>query len=508
MINCDTFRLRSFLAALAAAGELEQVGEPVDLIDIAARLDGNPRAVLFGRAGPEGAELVGNVMGSRKRLAMALGVAEHQVAAEVVKRISAPVAPVELPAAAAPVQEVTLKGDDVDLTTLPIHLQHSVDGAPFISASLDFSRKQAPGSFNVGCRRLMLLGPRETGIDLNAPSDLRVRFQAARAEGVRLPVAFAIGSHPLDYLAATMHSGPDDELATLGGLRGQPLPVVAAVSQPGLLVPADAEFVVEGYLDGAETFQPEGPYGEYLGYAGATKLNPVFHVTALTRRHDALFQTATISGRHLSGTDTAQLVALATEVDVWQALSGAVSRPVAVHAPPAAGGMHNVRVALRQQYPGEARNAIAAAFACKADVKNVFVVDDDIDVMSDHQLEWALATRFRPAEDIVVSTGLRAVPIDPSLNGQRAGSKAGFDLTRPFGEDRAGRWQIAQPPVAAGREVRAGAVLDALRDGPLSFLDLVNACGSRDGREIARELGLARSTGRVLLNEDGLYVRV
>jgi 3-polyprenyl-4-hydroxybenzoate decarboxylase len=138
----------------------------------------------------------------------------------------------------------------------------------------------------------------------------------------------------------------------------------------------------------------------------------------------------------------------------------------------------------------------------------VFVVDDDIDVMSDHQLEWALATRFRPAEDIVVSTGLRAVPIDPSLNGQRAGSKAGFDLTRPFGEDRAGRWQIAQPPVAAGREVRAGAVLDALRDGPLSFLDLVNACGSRDGREIARELGLARSTGRVLLNEDGLYVRV
>ena len=508
MINGDMFRLRSFLAALAAAGELERVGEQVDLIDVAARLDGNPRAVLFSRVGPEGAELVGNVMGSRKRLALALGVAENEVVAEVLNRIAAPVAPLEVPAADAPVQEVTHKGDDLDLTTLPVHLQHSVDGAPYISASLDFSSKQAPDTFNVGCRRLMLLGPRETGIDLNAPSDLRVRFEAARAEGARLPIAFAVGSHPLDYLAATMHSGPDDELATLGGLRGQPLPVVAAVSQPGLLVPADAEFVIEGYLDGAETLQPEGPYGEYLGYAGEPKLNPVFHVTALTRRYDALFQTATISGRHLSGTDTAQLVALATEVDVWEALRGAVSQPVAVHAPPAAGGMHNVRVSLRQRYPGEARNAIAAAFACKADVKNVFVVDDDIDVMSDSQLEWALATRFRPAEDIVVSSGLRAVPIDPSLNGQRTGGKAGFDLTRPFGEGEARRWQTAQPPTAAtGQEARAGAVLDALRGGPLSFLDLVNASGSRDGREIARELGLARSAGHVLLNEDGLYVR-
>src|ERR1700739_4556799 len=104
MTNRDTFRLRSFLATLAAAGELERVDEQVDLIDIAARLDGNPRAVLFSRVGPEGAELVGNVMGSRKRLALALGVADHQVAAEVVKRVAAPVAPVEVPGAAAPGQ--------------------------------------------------------------------------------------------------------------------------------------------------------------------------------------------------------------------------------------------------------------------------------------------------------------------------------------------------------------------------------------------------------------------
>jgi len=298
MINRDMFRLRSFLAALAAAGELERVGEHVDLIDIAARLDGNPRAVLFSQVGPEGAELVGNVMGSRKRLALALGVAENQVVAEVLNRIAAPLAPVEVPAADAPVQEVTLKGDDLELTTLPVHLQHSVDGAPYISASWTSAASRHRARSMSAAGRLMLLGPRETGIDLNAPSDLRVAVRGgARGGGTACRSRSRSGRIPWTTWRRPCIPGPDDELATLGGLRGQPLPVVAAVSQPGLLVPADAEFVIEGYLDGAETLQPEGPYGEYLGYAGEPKLNPVFHVTALTRRHDALFQTATISGR-------------------------------------------------------------------------------------------------------------------------------------------------------------------------------------------------------------------
>jgi len=506
MLDGEGFRLRSFLEELVAADELARITTPVDLIDVGAQLEGNPRAVLFDRVGPEKVELVGNVMGSRQRLAMALGVEQHQLIHEVVRRAANPIQPVSVTTAHAPVHEVVLQGDEVDLTRLPIHLQHTGDGAPFISAALDFSPKQANGVFNVGCRRLMLRGPRQTGIDLNSPSDLRAQLEVARAEGRRLPVAFAIGSHPCDYVAATMLSSVDDELALVGAMRGAPLPVVAAVSQDGLVVPADAEYVIEGYLDGND-IRREGPYGEFLGYLGETKLNPVFHVTAVTRRRDALFQTATISGRNLEHTDTAQLVALATEVNVWSALRGAVRNPVAVHAPPASGGMYNVRVALRQQYPGEARNAIAAAFGSKADIKNVFIVDEDIDVMSDSQLEWALATRFQPARDLVIGTGFRAVPIDPSLNGIRTGDKAGFDLTRPFGEMETGRWQVAEAPTTRNGQGTTSSVLGALRDGPLTYWELMTACGSRDGREIARALSSAAETGEVVLRDDGRYGR-
>ena len=117
----------------------------------------------------------------------------------------------------------------------------------------------------------------------------------------------------------------------------------------------------------------------------------------------------------MSRTDTAQLTTLRTEVLVWRALETAVREPVAVYAPPATGGVYNVRVAIRQRNAGEARNAIAAVMSCMANVKNVFVVDPDIDVFSDDQMEWALATRLRPERDIHVDTGFRVSPLDPTL---------------------------------------------------------------------------------------------
>ena len=115
----------------------------------------------------------------------------------------------------------------------------------------------------------------------------------------------------------------------------------------------------------------------------------------------------------------------------------AVREPVAVYATPSSGGMYNVRVSLRQRVPGEARNAIAAVFGSIAEVKHVFVFDDDIDVFSDEQVDWALATRFQADRDLIVGTGYRVVPIDPSLQGMRVGAKLGFDCTKPFGK-RAG----------------------------------------------------------------------
>ena len=153
----------------------------------------------------------------------------------------------------------------------------------------------------------------------------------------------------------------------------------------------------------------------------------MFHVTAITHRRDALFQTLSISGKTLSRTDTAQLTTLRTEALVWRALENAIREPVAVYAPPATGGVYNVRCAIRQRNAGEARNAMSAVFACMANVKNVFVVDPDIDVFSDEQMEWAFATRLQPDHDVYVEEDYRVSPLDPSLpEGVRVGSKIGL----------------------------------------------------------------------------------
>jgi UbiD family decarboxylase len=242
--------------------------------------------------------------------------------------------------------------------------------------------------------------------------------------------------------------------------------------------------------------EAEGPYGEFLGYYGALKRNPVFHLTAITRRKDALFQTATIGGKWLSRTDTAQLNGVRTEVMVWRALETAVREPVAVYATTSSGGMYTLRVALRQRVPGEARNAIAACFGALTNVKNVFVVDPDIDIFSDEQMDWALATRFQADRDLMVMEGMRTVPIDPSL-------MAGFDLTWPVGASSKLELRVPAPPRFEGK--RFASLEAALTDGPKFFEDLMSALGSRDGREIVRALDGLRSTGGLQRDDEGRY---
>ena len=385
-VDFDRFRLSRLVDRLIEADEVDIVADPVPLAGVAERLDGNPRAVLFRSVGPEGAALIGNVMGSRARLALALGTGERALLPSMLERLARPIPPIEVTRGTAPVQEVVLEGEDADLTALPVHLQHALDGAPYISAGLDFSRDPATGWTNIGMRRLMLRGRREAGIDLNAPSDLRAIYGAAHGSGEPLPVAIVVGAHPADALASLSLVPPQDELALLGGVRGAAVPVVECVTSD-LKVPADAEMVLEGHLDPAGWSEPEGPYGEYVGYYGVLKSNPVFRLSAIARRSDALFQTVTIGGRYMESTDTAQICALKTEISLWKALETALREPVGVYVTASCGGMYNARVSLRQRVPGEARNAIAAVFGSSADVKHVFVADADID---DSQVDWAL----------------------------------------------------------------------------------------------------------------------
>ena len=488
-VDFERFRLRTFLAELGS-DELEVREAPVDLVDVAKILHGNSKAVWLKRAGAENVELVGNVAASRSRLARAFGVKPAELAQEVLRRVKNTPEIIEVSRADAPVQQVVLTGDDIDVTALPVHLQHGADGAPYISASIDYCIDPRTGWTNSGCRRLMLRGPRETGVDLNAPSDLRAIYQAAQARGEKLPIAFTVGTHPINMVAATMRFGVD-ELGLVSSLRGAPLPVVKCVTND-VRVPADAEWVIEGYLDERGYVEEEGPYGEYLGYYGVVKKNPVFHVTAITRRADALFQTVTISGRFMQNTDTSNLEALRTEANVWEALKSVVREPVAVFAPISAAGAMSVRVSLRQRFPGEARAALYAVLG-SVGVKNMFVVDPDIDIFSDGEMEWAFGSRYQPDKDLIIVSGVRMSPLDPSLHGSPTGAKAGYDLTWPMAA--ANKWELAIPEPPTFKGERFPSLRAALEHGPKRFEELMAATGSRDGREIVRELDGLRASG-------------
>ena len=502
-VDTDRFRLRRFLDTLAREGELVFHDDRVELIEVAHLLETTPQAIAFRNIGAKRDQLVGNVMASRKRLALALDVGENELLAELRRRLARPIPPVEVSSHEAPVHAVVWKGGDVDLTTLPLHLQHTLDGAPYISA-LDFSTDHKTGRINVGCRRIMPLGRAIASVDMNAPSDFRAMYLNAVAAKHPMPVAFAIGSHPADFIGSQMLLPATDEVALIGGMRGGAVALVRAQTIDQL-VPADAEIILEGYLDAAGYVEAEGPYGEYLGYYGKMKRNPLLRLTAITMREDALFQTVTIGGRNLARTDTAQLTALRTEAAVWTALEGAIREPVSVHASAASGGMFNVRFSLRPRYPGEARNALAAVLACPADVKQAFAVDDDIDVRSDQQMEWALATRFQAERDLLLMTGMRAIPLDPSLAGARLGSKVGFDLTMPFGAKGSPEFSVPDMPHLDARADRHCTVEEVLATGPKTFFDIMKAAGSCDGREILRAFDDLRQQGRLQRVDDGRY---
>jgi hypothetical protein len=274
-IDTERFRLRRFVERLVQLGECEVHEQPIDLIDVGAVLDGNPRATWFKAVGPEKAELIGNVMGSRKRLALALDTDETGFSPAITERLASPHKPVKVAAKDAPVQQVVLKGEAADLCALPVHLQHGEDGAPYISAGLDVMQFRDSGHTNIGCRRIMLRGPahRRHRHDRaeRRPRDLSGSGGEGRKDAGRLCGRLdAVRFH-----GGGLHEPADGRIGGAGALRGAPVPIVKCVTND-IYVPADAEYVLEGYLDPKGHVEPEGPYGEYVGYYGVVKKNPVF----------------------------------------------------------------------------------------------------------------------------------------------------------------------------------------------------------------------------------------
>src|SRR5262245_16829282 len=491
-LDLDKFRLRRFVEKLATIGEVEVHDEPVALGDLSAVIESSPKAAHLKRVGAEGFEMVAAVSGSRRRIAAALGVTEREIAHEFMRRMADPQPVIEVPSSRAPVHQVIRKGADIDLTRLPFHVQHEYDGGTYISSGIDFSADPVTGKTNVGCRRLMLRSRDTMRSNLTDASDLKNIYLGCLKRGERLPVSFAIGSHPLDYMAATCKI-PIDEFGLVGTLRGEPVPMVRGITN-GVLAPADAEMVIEGYFDEHGYRELEGPYGEFYGFYGPVHIDPVFHVTAICTRADMIHQTVLHSGRHLSRTDSGNLASLHTEVAIWRALRAIRIEPVAVYVVPASNGRPHVRVSIKQTAPGQARAAISALHAL-VQVKAAFVVDDDVDVFDNEEMEWAMASRFRPDQDLVTATGLPGFYAAPTVDAQRTVAKVGFDLTRNMNEPDTIERRRAFARKIGAQPARHQTAQQALGNGPLFFAQIMDLLGSQDGREVALQLDELREQG-------------
>jgi UbiD family decarboxylase len=416
-------------------------------------------------------------------------------------RFGKPQPVVEVGSKDAPVHAIVLKGDEVDLTKLPFHLQHAEDGGVYISSGLDFAVDPASGKRNVGCRRLILFGRREVTTNLTNTSDLQTMLKAAIARGETLPVSFAIGVHPIDFCTAQMQA-PGDEFALMASLRRAPLPMVRGVTN-GVPAPADAEVILEGYLGEGGYREMDGPYGEFWGYYGGMHIDPLFRVTAITMRADALHQTVLHASARLGRAETSQMTAIIAEIVATRLLRGAGIEPVAVHAVPSAPIFQEIRVALKRADAAKAREAIDALFKGPG-MKHVTVVDDDIDVFSDDDMAWAMGTRFRADRDTVIVQNVRGFYEDPTADEQGHIAKIGFDATAPVGAAGRIKGRRPRPPRLEGMP-RFDSVRDALAGGPKNFLQLINALGSRDGRELALMLGELRREGALIRLPDGEY---
>jgi 2,5-furandicarboxylate decarboxylase 1 len=427
---------RSAVARLAEAGQLRTYTAPVDsnleLAGIMKKLDGQG-TLYFPTVKGFDTPVVGNFLCSQATCEAAFGAGFRTLRELLGQAMSNPMTP-EL-VAKAPVQEkVHTSGIDLG-RQLPVLMHTPADAGRFITAGIVIVRDPETGVYNASYHRLQLIGPDRTAIKLDYGRHLRAAWERAQKRGEALPVAVCIGADvALQFTAATMGSQmPEsaDEMAVAGGLAGHPLRVVRAVTQD-LIVPADAEYVIEGRIR-TDVTTSEGPFGEFVGYLSPNNQSPIFEVTALTHRAKPIYHAINGYGR-----ETIMLRKYVLEASLLKVLQGAI--PIVQDAEMTAGGLHRFHaiVSVKKTIPqhnGFQRNVIAAAFGALKDLDLVIVVDHDIDIRDPADVEYALATRFEASRDLLVLPGARGHEyVRIGQDGIRA--KLGIDATVPF-EDQA-----------------------------------------------------------------------
>ena len=439
--------LGAFVRAIRNAGELVTVDAPVDpFLEISEITDrvvkaGGP-ALLFTQVIGSAYPVLTNQFGSERRMALALGARTlGAVEARIRKAVDLSVPDslggkfgklISLGALASAIPRVVKRGSvqeviehEPDLRSLPILTTWPLDGGPFITLPLVFTKDPVSGQQNVGMYRVQRYDATTTGMHWQRHKQGRAH---AEKWGRRVPVAVVIGADPAITYAATAPLPPIvDEMALAGFLRGAPIKMVRCQTID-LNVPAEAEFVLEGHVDN-EDMRVEGPFGDHTGVYSLADLYPTFHVQCITRRRNPIYG-ATVVGK--PPMEDAWL-GKATE-RLFLPLLQMVVPEIVDYNLPVEGGFHNLAiVAVKKSYPGQAKKVMNALWGLGHMMmltRVLLIVDHDIDPLDVRGVVWNALNNVDPSRDLVVMPG----PVDDLDHSgsylMSVGHKLGIDATR------------------------------------------------------------------------------
>jgi UbiD family decarboxylase len=375
-------------------------------------------------------KLVISAENSQKKVQVALGVAPEmdraEMARECLRREAQRIPPILVEKSAAPVKEVIKTGSDVDLRELPLMRHHEMDGGPYIDLS-SVARDRGSGVYNCSYHRMEVKDRNHTGFLMTLQHMWRI-FRGYEEAGEECPVATVIGHHPA-YQMGACYAGPFDvsEYEVIGGYLREPLRLVPSETWgERLLVPADAEIIIEGALLPGRRMV-EGPFGEVNGYLGAQgfQQSALYEARTITRRRGAMHTSIITPEGDKPWMD------LAREGAYLRRAREAVPGVQAV----CTSGRHallNVFISMKKLSEGDAGRAAAAVLTWDW-AKNVFVFDDDINVYDPTEILWALATRVQPHRQIsILNDIMRGSLLDPSMDHPRRTSVMIVDATKPL----------------------------------------------------------------------------
>jgi 4-hydroxy-3-polyprenylbenzoate decarboxylase len=400
------------------------------------------RAVLFENVkGHKGSVFFG-AYSSTKRLAMALGKPPHlsmvEISHEWMKMSIGEVIRAR-EVEDGPIFENMIEEDDVNVFDLPSPRFYDKDGGRFIgTACFMVVRDPETNEINLGTYRSQVLDEKTVGAQILKGKRGDRILQKYRKAGQKMPICLVVGCDPLLMLAGSAMVENASEYDVVGTLRNEPVEVVAA-PLTGLPIPATAEIVLEGYIDG-DNLREEGPFGEYTGfytdelYKQVKK--PAIDVKRIYHRNDPILLAASV-GRPVN--DNHMMLAFVRNAMLWTELTRMGMRGIqSVYMPPEACGRFWAIISVKQMYPGHTNQIAAAVIAshtCTYGLKGLIIVDDDIQADDLPRVWWALATRYDPQRGTQIINRGRSTPLDPALSHEEnkfITSRIIMDATFPF----------------------------------------------------------------------------